>query len=67
MVVEKDPTIVDQEACTNLPVQQPVGPGDDDSSSSSSEDGDVTEDDHNSDEEIETEIVTDEFLYDSPI
>jgi len=55
------------QACANLPVQQPVGPRDDNSSSSSSEDDDVTKDNHNSDEEIETEIVTDEFLYDCPI
>ena len=49
------------QACTNLPVQQPVDPRDDDSNSSSSEGDDVTDDDVNSDEEIKMEIVTDEF------
>ena len=52
--------------CTNLPVAQPQHHDDPDSSSSSSSDNDFATDSDISScgEDLETEVITDEFLYD---
>ena len=54
--------------CTNLPVAQPKHQDDPDCSSSSSDDDDLTDHDNStSGEDIETEIVTDDLIFDPTV
>jgi len=54
--------------CTNLPVAQPKHQDDPDCGSSSSDDDDLTDHDSStSGEDIETEIVTDDLIFDPTV